>query len=155
SPDPNSLEPEQEHPTVPQGPDDSVVDTDAVRRQCSSQESDTTHTHLSAGQEQEPKDRPHPSAARSSFGDYELLQEIAHGGMGVVYQARDTKLHRIVALKMIRSGHWASSTEVERFYEEAEAAAQLDHPGIVPIYGMGQHQGQHYFSMAFVEGGTL
>ncbi len=91
----------------------------------------------------------------SRFADFDLLEELGRGGMGVVYKARQQSLNRIVALKMIRAGQLAGPDDMQRFLAEAQASAKLDHPGIVPVFEVGESDGQPFFVMGFVEGQTL
>src|SRR5213076_1890613 len=96
-----------------------------------------------------------PPAVNTLFGEFQLLNEIARGGMGIVYRARQITLNRIVALKMILAGKLAGDDDLLRFRTEAEAAAKLRHANIVAVHDVGDIDGQHYFSMEFVDGQTL
>ena len=119
---------------------------------------DTTLLQCSAARQgagAQPHEQPQGERQSRTFGDYDLLDVIATGGMGVVYKARQRRLNRLVALKMIRSGQFAEPEQVERFYTEAQAAANLQHPHIVAIHEVGEQAGQHFYSMDFVEGETL
>ncbi len=103
-----------------------------------------------------PRIDPGPSeAAPATFGDYELIAEIARGGMGVVYKARQRSLNRIVAVKVILAGRFAGKQLIQRFRGEVTAAAVLQHPNIVAVHEVGFHEGQHFFSMNFIEGQNL
>jgi predicted Ser/Thr protein kinase len=107
--------------------------------------------HEGLGESSEAK----PQGGGQRFGTYELLEKIGQGGMGVVYRARQINLDRIVAVKLLPFSQFTSEEALQRFQAEASAAAGLQHPNIVGIHDVGEHEGQHYFSMDFIEGRTL
>ncbi len=141
-----TLPPPQAPSTLPDpAPSDATLDPNLPEAQA----------YRQAAQSAAPLTAESAIAFGASFGHYQLLEPIAKGGMGIVYKARQRNLNRIVAIKMILAGQFADQADIDRFYAEAEAAAALSHPNIVAIHEVGEVQGQHFFSMDFIDGQSL
>lgn len=149
------------HPNLADALNEFLADQEMLKR-VASQVRDSLVGHLPGKDSPCPIEETIDSNPRSNgfsagdriryIGDYEVLEEVARGGMGIVFKARQQKLKRIVALKMILAGQLADEANVERFQREAQAAGQLRHPKIVAIHELGEHDGHHYFTMDFKTG---
>ncbi len=128
---------------------------EAAFRQIAANARTQDHQQATENSDATPSSWTSQSAEGQQCGSYRLIHEIARGGMGVVFKAYDKKLQRTVALKMILDRNLASTEAIQRFYAEAEMAAGLDHPGIVPVFDVGSHDDHHFYVMGYVEGPTL
>jgi serine/threonine protein kinase len=131
------------------------VQSEECRRQKAEKECQSPNSNAKSTENQENVARVVPWPCGPRFGNYEVLEKIGQGGMGAVYKARQLNLDRLVALKLLPLGAWSGADLVQRFRSEASAAAALQHPNIVAVHDVGEHESQPFFSMDFVEGRTL